>query len=267
MSSARTLSKILEMDVAMVELQRRRNELLAKQSERLGRLAVLAGLGDLNLSDDDCKALFKDARDFARLARESRTKAGLASSLLPGAPHPVPVRRCSPNPFRKVDKAIALLQWKRAILKSRHRRQDTREKCALGGLAVKAGLRDADLSFVLGALIAASRLNSSDPRWRELRSVGGAVFSEVTEALSQRYAPEEHGKAVREMIVFGGLIIKAGLRDADRAFILGALISASRQKPNEQRWHEFRALGSAASNEAAKPSDQGKSIDGTDARQ
>ena len=69
------------------------------------------------------------------------------------------------------------------------RRKDTREKIALGGLVVKAGLREADRSFILGVLVSASRMNPSDPRWRELRSLGGAAFNEAAKPSDQKQAP------------------------------------------------------------------------------
>ena len=59
---------------------------------------------------------------------------------------------------------------------SDERRRDTREKIALGGLVVKAGLRSADRAFILGALLSVARLTPDDPRWRELRALGGAAF-------------------------------------------------------------------------------------------
>lgn len=62
------------------------------------------------------------------------------------------------------------------------RRKDVREKIALGGLVVKAGLRGADRAFILGALVSAARLTPDDPRWRELRALGGAAFGDAAPA-------------------------------------------------------------------------------------
>lgn len=62
------------------------------------------------------------------------------------------------------------------------RRKDVREKIALGGLVVKAGLRGADRAFILGVLVSAARLTPDDPRWRELRALGGAAFGDATPA-------------------------------------------------------------------------------------
>ncbi len=70
------------------------------------------------------------------------------------------------------------------------RRRDTREKIALGGLVVKAGLRQADRAFILGALLSAARLKPNDPRWRELRALGGAAFGDATPATDEGEPPE-----------------------------------------------------------------------------
>ncbi len=52
----------------------------------------------------------------------------------------------------------------------------------LGGLVVKAGLAGADPAFILGALISAARLKPDEPRWRELRALGGAAFADTSPA-------------------------------------------------------------------------------------
>jgi len=39
---------------------------------------------------------------------------------------------------------------------TQHRKQDTHEKIQLGGLIVKAGLRDAEKAIILGALVEVS---------------------------------------------------------------------------------------------------------------
>ena len=56
------------------------------------------------------------------------------------------------------------------------RKKDTREKITLGGLIVKAGLREADRAFLLGALIEAARIAPASRRYAELRAGGQAVF-------------------------------------------------------------------------------------------
>lgn len=41
-------------------------------------------------------------------------------------------------------------------------------------------------------------------------------------------------KDAHEKILLGGLVVKAGLRDENRAFILGVLLTAAEQKDNEK---------------------------------
>ncbi|MGE4409593.1 MAG: conjugal transfer protein TraD [Sphingobium sp.] len=58
------------------------------------------------------------------------------------------------------------------------RRKDTRDKITLGGLVVKAGLRDADRAFILGALLNAAQLDPTSPTWRALHQLGASTFNE-----------------------------------------------------------------------------------------
>jgi len=53
-------------------------------------------------------------------------------------------------------------------------------------------------------------------------------------------------RETREKMIFGGLIIKAGLRKADRAFLLGALIEASRIPPDTAQYRELHKIGMEA---------------------
>ncbi len=53
-------------------------------------------------------------------------------------------------------------------------------------------------------------------------------------------------RETREKMIFGGLIIKAGLRKADRAFLLGALIEASRISPDTAQYRELHKIGMEA---------------------
>jgi hypothetical protein len=52
------------------------------------------------------------------------------------------------------------------------RRKDTREKIELGGLVVKAGLRDADKAFLLGVLLDAAD-RQSDGEYKTLMIARG----------------------------------------------------------------------------------------------
>ncbi|WP_322997446.1 conjugal transfer protein TraD [Castellaniella sp.] len=126
------------------------------------------------------------------------------------------------------------------------RRQDTKHKIALGGLVVKAGLREADKAFILGALMSAQALSEDDPRWRELRQIGGAKFAATASEKPRIVYGDERRQVVRMLIELGGLVVKAGLREADKAFILGALLSAAALSEDDPRWRELRQIGGAA---------------------
>lgn len=57
------------------------------------------------------------------------------------------------------------------------RRQDTREKIALGGLIVKAGLRYEKRAMLLGILVDASRkLDGDEAERRRLEAIGAKAF-------------------------------------------------------------------------------------------
>jgi hypothetical protein len=64
--------------------------------------------------------------------------------------------------------------------------------------------------------------------------------------MQRRQASEERKRDTREKIQLGGLIVKAGLRSADRAVILGALVDLSRRVDNQKEWARLRAIGKAA---------------------
>jgi len=57
------------------------------------------------------------------------------------------------------------------------RKRDTRQKIQLGGLVVKAGLRDSDKAFILGALLEAARLDSGTPEYERLKKIGQKLLT------------------------------------------------------------------------------------------
>ena len=60
---------------------------------------------------------------------------------------------------------------------SEDRKKDTREKIALGGLIVKAGLRYESRALLLGLLIdAKSRLNGNEAERARLTEIGAEAF-------------------------------------------------------------------------------------------
>lgn len=56
------------------------------------------------------------------------------------------------------------------------RKKDTREKIALGGLIVKAGLREADRAFLLGVLLEAATVRMNSPEHHRLMAKGAMAF-------------------------------------------------------------------------------------------
>lgn len=64
--------------------------------------------------------------------------------------------------------------------------------------------------------------------------------------MQRRQSSEERKRDTRDKIQLGGLIVKAGLRMADRAVILGALIETARHADNQKEWARLRAIGKAA---------------------
>ncbi len=69
---------------------------------------------------------------------------------------------------------------------------------------------------------------------------------ERAENRKRRSISESRKRDAREKIELGGLVVKAGLREADRAVLLGAMIELSRQANNQSEWSRLRAIGRAA---------------------
>jgi len=57
---------------------------------------------------------------------------------------------------------------------------------------------------------------------------------------------EDRRKDAREKIALGGLIVKAGLRGANKAFLLGVLLEASTHAPGSSEHLRLEAKGKAA---------------------
>jgi hypothetical protein len=60
------------------------------------------------------------------------------------------------------------------------------------------------------------------------------------------HADAERRRDTREKIELGGLVVKAGLREADRAVILGALIEAAQHDRHSAAVKRWRAIGQDA---------------------
>ncbi|GLU29879.1 conjugal transfer protein TraD [Brucella sp. NBRC 12950] len=56
----------------------------------------------------------------------------------------------------------------------------------------------------------------------------------------------DRSKDAHEKIQLGGLVVKAGLREADKAFLLGVLVMASQQLHDEVFVRDMTALGKQA---------------------
>lgn len=69
---------------------------------------------------------------------------------------------------------------------------------------------------------------------------------ERAENKKRRTISESRKRDAREKIELGGLVVKAGLREADRAVLLGAMIELSKQSNNQTEWSRLRAIGRAA---------------------
>ena len=61
---------------------------------------------------------------------------------------------------------------------------------------------------------------------------------------------DDRRKDARDKIALGGLIVKAGLRDASKAFLLGILTEAARHPPGSSEHTRLEKLGKTAFGEA-----------------
>lgn len=64
--------------------------------------------------------------------------------------------------------------------------------------------------------------------------------------MQRRQSAEARKRDTREKIQLGGLVVKAGLRSADRVVILGALVDLAQRIDNQMEWARLRAIGKAA---------------------
>ena len=61
---------------------------------------------------------------------------------------------------------------------------------------------------------------------------------------------DDRRKDARDKIALGGLIVKAGLRDANKAFLLGVLVEAATRPPGSNEHTRLEKLGKTAFGEA-----------------
>ena len=69
---------------------------------------------------------------------------------------------------------------------------------------------------------------------------------------------DERKRDTRDKIMLGGLVVKAGLRFADRAFILGALIEAAKHAEGSLEFGRLCAIGNRAFRKDTASSSAGK---------
>jgi hypothetical protein len=69
------------------------------------------------------------------------------------------------------------------------------------------------------------------------------------------HADAERRRDTREKIERGGLVVKAGLRQADRAFILGVLIEAGQHDRHSAAVKRWRAIGQGAFRSTTRETD------------
>ena len=63
---------------------------------------------------------------------------------------------------------------------ARERKRDAHEKIQLGGLVVKAGLRELDQAVLFGAMLELADLDVGSDRYRRLKERGDAAFERDT---------------------------------------------------------------------------------------
>jgi len=81
----------------------------------------------------------------------------------------------------------------------------------------------------------------------------------------QSATSDERKKDTREKIQLGGLVVKAGLRDVDKAVILGALLEAAERLNDETERARFAARGKEAFENGGKEAGAGERSDRDDA--
>ncbi|MES4992542.1 conjugal transfer protein TraD [Phyllobacterium sp. 22229] len=73
---------------------------------------------------------------------------------------------------------------------SNERRKDIREKIALGGLIVRAGLREADRAYLLGVLLEAATVIAGSREHERLKTAGTLAFRDAPANVSDTGSPK-----------------------------------------------------------------------------
>jgi hypothetical protein len=149
--SERKADKLAELNRIKAELA----ELESKAAERIGKIAIAAGLGDLDLDDASMR------KEFEAIA--SKFRKGEASKL------------------PRLRQRLARTERDLGRLRMNARREDARRKMQLGGLVIKSGMADYPASVILGALtLAAGALKGPNAGATKARfeAAGDEAFSD-----------------------------------------------------------------------------------------
>ncbi|WP_266064786.1 conjugal transfer protein TraD [Brucella intermedia] len=73
---------------------------------------------------------------------------------------------------------------------SNERRKDMREKIALGGLIVRAGLREADRAYLLGVLLEAAAVVPGSREHERLKTSGTLAFRDSPADVAETRSPK-----------------------------------------------------------------------------
>jgi hypothetical protein len=150
--SERKADKLAELNRIKAELA----ELESKAAERIGKIAIAAGLGDLDIDDAAMR------KEFEAIA--SKFRKGETSKLL------------------RLRQRLARTDRDLGRLRMNARREDARRKIQLGGLVIKSGMADYPASVILGALtLAAGALkgpNADDAAKARFEAAGDEAFSD-----------------------------------------------------------------------------------------
>jgi hypothetical protein len=80
------------------------------------------------------------------------------------------------RPLKRLNQRIVFLERKRQSRMTQGHKREIHEKTILGGLIVKAGLKNADRAFLLGALIQASQIPVGTVEHDRLSALGTQAF-------------------------------------------------------------------------------------------
>lgn len=80
------------------------------------------------------------------------------------------------RPLKRVNQRIVFLERKRQSRMTQGHKREIHERTILGGLIIKAGLKNADRAFLLGALIEASQVPVGTIEHARLCALGAEAF-------------------------------------------------------------------------------------------